>query len=128
MASSQKKKSTNAVSEKQALKQRQAARRQQAQRQQQMILGVLAVVLLAGVILMVFLSTRPVEAIIPDTALTRYKDFASSNLVGTTQDGFPYMGAANAPVLIEEIASFSCPFCKAYHDNTTVNILDEIKA
>jgi protein-disulfide isomerase len=129
MASSQKQKKPSAgVSEKQALKQRHAARRQAAQRQQQMILGVVAVVFLVGVLLVVFLSTRPVEAVIPDSALTRYQDFANNNLVGTTPEGFPYIGAANAPVLIEEIASFSCPFCKLYHDNTTINLLDLIKA
>jgi protein-disulfide isomerase len=128
MASSPKKKPTTGISEKQALKQRQAARKQQAQRQQQMILAVLAFVLLAGVLLIVFLQTRPVEAIIPETALTHYDGLASNNLVGTTPEGFPYMGAANAPVLIEEVSSFSCPFCKAYHDNTTVNLIDEIKA
>jgi protein-disulfide isomerase len=127
MASSQKK-NQPAVSEKQALKQRQAARKKQAQRQQQIILAVLAVALLVGVLLIVFLQTRPVEAIIPDTVMTRYSDFTSKNLVGVTPEGYPYLGAADAPVLMEEIASFSCPFCKAYHDGTVVSILDEIKA
>ena len=42
--------------------------------------------------------------------------------------GFPYLGSPDAPVKIEEIGTYSCSFCLAYHNNIFVKILDEIKA
>ncbi len=128
MASTEKTKKTSSVSQKQSIKERRELQRQRQQRQQQILLAVVAVVLLVGVIAVVFLSTRPVEAYIPPDALTRYKTLADKKLVGTTPEGFPYLGADNAPTKMEEIASLACIVCKNYHDSVVVSILDEIEA
>src|SRR5579859_6071241 len=108
-------------------KQRRALQRQQQQRQQQIILGILAVVFLLAVIAIVVLATRPPETTIT-TDLTHYQDLEAANLQGTTSDGFPYLGAANAPVMMEEFASSACPFCLRFHQDMGNNLLDEFKA
>jgi protein-disulfide isomerase len=109
-------------------KERRALQQRQQQRQQQLLLGALAVVLLIGVIAFVVISLQPPEAVIADGIQARYADFESQKLQGTTPDGYPFLGAANAPVTIEQFGSFSCPHCLEYHDSIFVNILDEIKA
>jgi len=40
----------------------------------------------------------------------------------------PYLGNPDAPVKIEEIGSFSCPFCQRYHDRIFLGLLDEVRA
>src|SRR5579859_2253335 len=112
---------------KMSAKQRRALQRQQQQRQQQLILGIVAVVFLLAVIAVVVLATRPPDTSIT-TDLTHYKDFEAASLQGTTSDGFPYLGAANAPVTMEEFASFACPFCLRFHQEMGNNLLDEFKA
>ncbi len=53
---------------------------------------------------------------------------ASGN-AGAYPAPFPYLGAPNAPVKMEEIGSFSCPICMAYHQQVFVPLLlDEIRA
>ncbi len=133
MASSNKKPNnkvtdTASTGTKMSAKERRALHVRQQQRQQQIILGVLAVVLLIGVIAFVVISLQPPEATIPDGVQTRYADFESQKLMGVTSEGYPFLGAATAPVTIEQFGSFSCPHCLEYHDQVFVNILDEIKA
>lgn len=101
---------------------------QQQKRNQQILLTVLAVALLVGVVAAIFIATRPPEAKIPDEVKTRYTVFASQNMQGFTEEGYPYIGAANAPSTIEEFGSFSCPHCAEYDDQVFANILDEIQA
>lgn len=119
---------TPPTSQKQSIKERRAAQKQRQQRQQQILLTVVAAALLVGVILMVFISTRPAEAYMPPEVPTRYKDLAAQKLVGITPDGYPYLGAENAPSTLEEIASFSCTECQNYHSTIMLNLLDKFKA
>src|SRR5262245_36988256 len=118
---------TSAAPPKLSAKQRRALQRQQQQRQQQVILGIVAVAFLLAVIAVVILATRPPDTTIT-TDLTHYQDFETANLQGVTSDGFPYLGAANAPVTMEEFASFACPFCLRFHQEMANNLLDEFKA
>src|SRR5205823_10962062 len=83
---------------------------------------------LVGVIAMVFVSTRPAEAFIPEDTPTRYKDLAAKQYIGTTPEGFPYLGAADAPSVMEEFSNFACPHCLDYHGQTFLNLLDKIQA
>jgi protein-disulfide isomerase len=127
MAPTDKNRPSGSVSTKKSAKERREAQRRAQQRQQQVILAVLAAVLLVGVVLVLFVSLRPVEAIIPDNAVSRYQDFQDKKLYGTTAEGYPYLGAETAPVKLEEFSSFSCPHCKDYHDANLVNLLDMAK-
>ncbi len=119
---------TATTSQKQSIKDRRAAQQKRQQEQQRVILAIVAAALLIGVILVVFVSTRPVEAAIPPETVARYKPFADAKLTGTTPEGFPFLGAENAPVVMEEVSNFACPHCAEYHDGTFVNLLDKIQA
>ena len=135
MTTSSKASKTPPVSSKQSARERRALQQQRRERQQRILLTILAVALLVGVVGVIVVTVinansvaSPEDAYIPPDTLTRYTDFAQQKLMGTTPDGFPYLGADNAPVLIEEMGSLSCIACKQYHDGVTVNLLDEIKA
>jgi protein-disulfide isomerase len=128
MATPEKVKKGASVSAKQSARERRAMQEKRRQRQQQILLSVVAGALLLGVLLVVFLQTRPVEASIPPEARTRYQDFAAGKMMGITPDGYPYLGVDNAPSVIEEFGSFSCIVCQGYHGSTFLNLLDEIKA
>jgi protein-disulfide isomerase len=135
MTTSNKASKTPPVSAKQSARERRALQQQRQERQQRILLTILAVALLVGVVGVIAVTVinansvaSPEEAYIPPDALTRYKDFAQQKLEGTTPDGFPYLGADNAPVLLEEMSSLACIACKQYHDSVIVHLLDEIKA
>jgi len=115
-------------SAKMSVKERRAREIARRQKQQQLLLTIVAVVLLVGVIAAVFLSTRPAEAFIPDDTATRYQDFDKNQMVGVTPEGYPYIGAQNAPSVLEEFSNFACPHCNDYHSGTFLNLLDKIKA
>ena len=38
--------------------------------------------------------------------------------VGVTEDGQPFKGDANAPILLEEFADFRCPHCASFYQET----------
>ena len=117
-----------AVSQKQSIKERRAVQQKRRQEQQRLILGIVAVALLVGVVLVVFVSTRPVEAAIPPETVSRYKPFVDAKLQGITPEGFPFLGAENAPVVMEEVSNYACPHCATYHSETFVRLLDKIQA
>jgi protein-disulfide isomerase len=135
MTTSSRASKTPPVSAKQSARERRALQQQRQERQQRILLTIVAVALLIGVVGVIAVTVisanttaSPEDAYIPPDALTRYTDFAQQKLMGTTPDGFPYLGAENAPVLLEEVSSLSCIACKQYHDGVIVNLLDEIKA
>ncbi len=101
---------------------------QQQKRNQQMLLGVVAVVFLVGVIVAIFMATRPPEATLPEGVNTHYADIQAKNFQGTTDEGFPFIGDPKAPSTMEEFGSFSCPHCMEYHDGMFTSLLDEIQA
>ncbi len=43
--------------------------------------------------------------------------------VGFTEDGYPYMGDIDAPIVIEEFSDFECPFCSRFHQQTLPAII-----
>src|SRR5215813_222656 len=108
-------------------KDRRAELKRHQQRQQQILLGVGAVILLVVVILAIFISSRPPEATITDDVKASFSKIPSS-MTGTTLEGFPFLGAANAPVVLEEFASFACPICLQFHENYINNLTDKITA
>lgn len=107
-------------------------RRQQAEQARRMILFAGAVGVLIVIVVGIFLASRPLETTFPSDLGAQYAGIPS----GTTTVGpkgaypvaYPYLGSPNAPVKIEEIGSFSCPYCLQYHDDHYNQIVDEIKA
>jgi len=107
-------------------------KRQQAAQAQRTLLFIGALVVLVVIVVAIFLASRPVEVTFAADLGTPYAGIPS----GTTTSGphgiypvaFPFLGSPNAPVKIEEISSFSCPYCLQYHDDHFTQIIDEIKA
>jgi protein-disulfide isomerase len=66
----------------------------------------------------------PLDAPIPDGTRTRYEGLAR----GTTAQGFPRLGDPNAPILVEDFSSFSCPHCRDLHQEQFVEMLDRVEA
>lgn len=47
---------------------------------------------------------------------------------GYTDQGFPYLGNADAPVVVEDFSSYACPHCREFHEDRFPDMLDEIAA
>lgn len=85
------------------------------------ILAVIAVVGVSGVVIYFSL---PLEAPIPDDVGQLYSGLER----GYTEQGFPRLGSADAPVLVEDFSSFACPHCRDFHVERLPNLVDEIAA
>ena len=100
-------------------------RRQKQRRQNRWMILLLAIVIVAVVaVAMVVVSNQPVEAHIPPDLTERYDDVSRSFSV----EGYPQLGDLNAPVTLEEYASFACPGCEALHSDSFDAILDRVRA
>ncbi len=104
-------------------------RKQQQQQLQTMIVLGIGIVILAVIL---------IYALFPRSTATVSSGRYANLPTGTTVTGptsaqaypydAPYLGNPNAPAKIEEIGSFSCPICLAYHDSVFINLIDEIQA
>lgn len=108
-------------------KDRRAEQKRRQQRNQQVLLGIGAGILLIVVVLAIFISTRPPEATITDAVKAQFGK-VPADMTGTTKEGFPRLGADNAPVTLEEFASFACPVCQQFHTQYIENLTDKISA
>ena len=104
---------------------RQARQRRQKQRRQNRRLLLLAAVVIIAVLAAAVLvvSNQPVDVFVPQGLENRYKDMPRSLSV----DGYPQLGSQDAPVTIEEYASFSCPGCQAFHSEAFDDILERVR-
>ena len=96
-------------------------RRQKEQRQNQqrmIIIGIVIVAVLA--IALVITSNQPVEAYIPPEIASKYDGLSNSLSI----EGYPRIGDSDAPVTVEEYASFACPGCEAFHSSSFDAILE----
>jgi hypothetical protein len=66
----------------------------------------------------------PLDAPIPENAGTHYIGLDQ----GYTERGFPRLGSADAPVVVEEFASYACSHCRDFHVEIFPSLLDEIAA
>jgi protein-disulfide isomerase len=108
---------------------REAALRQQ-QRQQQILLLVFGVGLLVGVVALILwaVGQSASTTVEIDAKIKTAYTASVAKGYGTTPEGFYYVGAADAPVVLEEVSSFSCPHCRDYHEQALKNIHDKIEA
>lgn len=94
----------------------------QRRRQQTIIVAIIAVaVVIFGLVLV---SNLPAEAPIPEDLGAAYAEIPQ----GRNDDGFPRLGAADAPVALVEYSSFSCPACASFHDEIFPQLLDRIRS
>ncbi len=100
-------------------------RRQKQRRQNQRLIALVLIVAVAVVgIAVLVVSNQPVDAVIPAELSARYEDLERSN----SRDGYPRLGKADAPVTMEEYASFACPGCEAFHSDSFDAVLARVKA
>ena len=110
---------------KKASRTREARQRRQKQRRQSrwtvLLLAIVIVAVMAVAVIVV--SNQPVEAhILPDLT-ERYEDISRS----FSLEGYPQLGDLDAPVTLEEYASFACPGCEALHSDSFDAILDRVR-
>lgn len=86
------------------------------------ILVTVVLVLVIGGVL--FYLLRPLEAPIPVDVGVQYAGLER----GYTEQGFPRLGSADAPVLVEDFSSYACPHCGDFHNGRFPALLDEIAA
>ena len=104
---------------------REARQRRQKQRRQSqrlyVLIGIVMVALVA--IAVVIVSNQPVEAHIPDDLSARYEDIERS----FSPVGYPRLGVNDAPVSVEEYASFACPGCESLHKDSFDALLERVR-
>ncbi len=106
---------------------REAAIRRQ-QQQQALVFAIVAGAVLIAVLLAIFASTRPLEAEIPSEVATAYTTINEKGYWGKTAEGYYFIGAENAPVVMEMFSSFSCSACRSYKQTYFNAIKDKIEA
>ena len=99
-------------------------RRQKQRRQSQRLYVLIGIVVVAVVaIAVVIVSNQPVEAHVPAELSARYEDIKRS----FSPVGYPRLGDADAPVAVEEYASFACPGCEALHKDSFDALLERVR-
>lgn len=101
---------------------RQRRRKQRQQNKRLLVLAAIVVVALVGIAVFV-VSNQPVEAFMPDDLSQRYESIQRSY----SPDGYPRLGDPDAPVTVEEYASFSCPGCETLHSNSLDALLERVR-
>lgn len=100
-------------------------RRQRQRRQSRSSLLIAAIVAVAVIaIAVIVVANQPVEAHIPDDLSAAYAGIARSY----SRDGYPQLGEIEAPVTLEEYASFACPGCQQLHEDSLESILERVRA
>jgi protein-disulfide isomerase len=90
-----------------------------------LVMIILPAIMIVGIVAFLIyreLSVR--DAPIPDDVGTLYAGLERS----TTDQGFPRLGSADAPILIEDFSSFACPHCRDFHNERFTDLIDEIAA
>ena len=102
-----------------------ARQRRQKQRRQNQRRLLLAAVIIAAVLgaAMLAVSSQPVDVHVPSDLEARYNDLPRSLSI----DGYPQLGDQEAPVTVEEYASFACPGCESFHGESLDAILERVR-
>jgi protein-disulfide isomerase len=116
------------TSTKKSIRERRAEAMRRRQQQRTVLLAIIAaaVVIVVGGFLVI--SSRPVDAQVPESALTKYTEITSKGFYGTTPEGFYFIGNPEAKVTMEMFSSFSCPACQQFKRSYFDNILDKIRS
>lgn len=84
------------------------------------LVGALVIILGAGAAYLML----PLDAPVPDDVGARYAGLER----GVTEQGFPRLGHADAPVLIEDFSSYACTHCAGFFEDELPHLIDAIEA
>ena len=102
---------------------RRARERQSRRNRQILLLGAVVAVAVIAVVLLV-LTSQPAQAPVSEETVAIYGDIPQS----VTEDGFPLLGNADAPVQVSEISSFDCPHCGTFYQTVTPMLVSRARA
>ena len=104
---------------------RQARQRRQQQRRKSKRFALLGLIALAAVVAVavIVVSNQPVESFVAADLSGRYAGVTRSFSI----EGYPQLGELDAPVTVDEYASFSCPGCQALHADAFDALLDRVR-
>ena len=104
---------------------RQARQRRQQQRRKSQRIVLLGLIALAAVVAaaVIIVSNQPVESVVAADLSARYEGITRSFSI----EGYPQLGELDAPVAVDEYASFSCPGCEALHADAFDALLDRVR-
>jgi protein-disulfide isomerase len=130
MTVTEKQKKDAPLSSKQSAKQRREAARRRQQQNQRLLIGIVVGAIVVAGIIAVILNNLPIgDVTIPTNVGRDYVGIVDQEgYTGVTAEGFAYIGNPNAPVTVEEFASFSCPHCSTYAQSVFHGVLDKVKA
>lgn len=105
-------------------KKRRETRRQNSKKQQQrMYFGITAVAAVVVALVIIVLNSQS-TAPIPEGVAQAYAGLEQ----GVDAQGFPRLGQADAPIVVEEYSSFGCSACKSFHDTVLPRLFDSLRA
>lgn len=84
----------------------------------------LIIVSLLGLATLLYYWLKPLDGPVPEGAGTAYAALEQ----GMTSEGFPRLGHAGAPIVVEEFSSYACSHCRAFHEDRLPALLDNIAA
>lgn len=93
--------------------------KEKRQQQQYLIIGgvVLAAIIIA---ILLVIANQPADAPVPEELIARYEGIPQTE----TEDGYFRLGRPDAPVRVEEFASFSCAGCEQFFSSSFDGIVD----
>ena len=94
----------------------------QNQQQQMLIIGggVLAALILAAAV--IFLVQNEAEVDVCDANDESCYGLYLDVETGTTDEGIPYVGSNDAPIIVAEFGDFACPHCAEFHETMSLLI------
>jgi protein-disulfide isomerase len=100
-------------------------RERERERQRRRITTGVIVVVAAAVIfgILFVLVNLPQEAPVPAETAARYDGLEMLR----TQEGYPLLGALDAPVKVAEYSSFDCPHCRDFHDQVIDGLVQRVR-
>lgn len=99
--------------------------RERERQRRRITTGVIIAVAAAAIFGILFILVNlPQEAPVPAESAARYEGIEMLR----TQEGYPLLGALDAPVKVAEYSSFDCPHCRDFHAQVIGDLVERVRA